>query len=269
MDILTAATLGIVQGLTEFLPVSSSGHLVLGQHLLGFREPNLIFDIIVHTGTLVAVLIFVRREIIGLIRAFFSLRWLNPKRAWYEDPDCRLLFMVAIGTVPTAIIGLLFKDFFTSLYASPRAVGTALIATGCILVLTRLFRPRNLDIDTVGPGRAAMVGLAQGLAIIPGISRSGSTITVGVLSGIKPNLAARFSFLLSVPAIIGALVLELLQADQQVTLAATPTAIGFFTAAISGYLALVWVMRLLVQGKFYLFAPYCWLLGLTAIFFIA
>ncbi len=263
MDLVTAAVLGFVQGVTEFLPISSSGHLVLAQNLFGMKEPQLLFDVILHAGTLTAVVVFVRREIAGLVRALLSLGRPTPAglaAAWRDDAHFRLLVFLVVGSAPTALIGLMFKDVFEALFASTSAVGWALIATGVILAASKFAPAGARPLGRVGLGRALIVGAAQGLAIIPGVSRSGTTIAAGLFLGLERQSAARFSFLLSLPAVIGALGLELVDsAGSNVPLSAS--VVGFIAAAFSGYLALVWLMRLLAAGRFFVFAPYVWLVG--------
>lgn len=267
MDPLKALILGLIQGLTEFLPVSSSGHLVLAQHLLGLKDDLLLFDIVVHLGTLAAVIVFVQREISQIIRAAVAAPWLSWKgiaRTWREEVYFRLLALIALATVPTGLIGLIFKRPLASLFASPAVVGFALIATGCFLAATRLLSPGGRGLDRLGPIRAIILGTAQGTAIIPGISRSGATISAGLFLGLEREAAARFSFLLFIPAIIGALALELSSSTGPGP-HAPAILIGFGAAAVSGYLALMLLMRLLAAGRFHLFAPYCIGLGLLTL----
>lgn len=267
ISVSKAALLGLVQGLTEFLPVSSSGHLVLAQNLLGFTETHLFFDVIVHLGTFAAVTVFVWPEIISLFKVLFRVNWLSPKdlgRAWRGDENFRLLVMVGLATAVTGVIGLALKDFFERLYALPWAVGLALIVTGALLMATK-----NIDRDRTGPGawtpgQAILIGLAQAGAIIPGISRSGSTICTGLFLGLTPETAIRFSFLLSLPAILGAVVLE--GSGLSGSGADWPAlAVGFAAAAVSGYAALFALLRLVIKGRLYIFAPYCWLVGAIAL----
>ncbi len=262
-----ALILGLVQGLSEFLPVSSSGHLVLIQRLWGLREPALLFDITLHLGTLVAVAIFVRREIKGLVLAAIKAPWLSLGalgQAWRQEVFFRLLVLIVVASIPTAVIGYAFKDVFTALFASPRAVGWALVATGLVLAATRLKRPGPKGPGELGWLGAAAIGAAQGLAIIPGLSRSGATIAAGLFVGLERQSAARFSFLLSLPAIVGALALELTEA-RTMNVGLAPALIGFLAAAGSGYLALVALMRIVLQGRFHFFAPYCGLVGLLTL----
>ena len=266
MNLFEALSLGLVQGLTEFLPVSSSGHLVIAQGLWGFSEPQIMFDIILHLGTLAAVVLFVRRELVELIKVFFSKSWLHPIVSWREKPQFRLLMMILIACVPTALIGFAIRGWFAGLFGSTRAVGVALMATGLILFATRSRTCQNTCIQEPNPAKAALLGLAQGLAIIPGISRSGTTIAAGLFLGLERNMAARFSFLLfhsggfrrPAPG-DGASLRHDLEPRT------SPDRI-FRRAALSGYLALVLLLlKLLAHGKFYIFAPYCWLLGLISI----
>lgn len=264
VDNLTAVTLGIVQGLTEFLPVSSSGHLVLAQRFFGLTAPQILFDIVLHLGTLAAVLLFVRKELGALVKTAFSPVWLNPVKAWEVDPDFRMMILIILACVPTALIGLLFKDWLVGLFASTRAVGWALMATGTILVLTRFVPLGGPRRSLPGAWGAAIMGLAQGMAIIPGLSRSGTTIAAGLFLGLGREAAARFSFLLFVPAIFGALILELSSQSGEKLMAA-PAAAGFFSALAAGYLALLILVKILTRGRFHYFAPYCWLAGIITL----
>lgn len=255
-----AIWLGLVQGLTEFLPVSSSGHLVLGQSLLGLKGPVLLFDICVHVGTLAAVFVVFRSDIWSIVRGL-----------WATDREGRtgrrLLFLIVAGSIPTAALGLLFKDLFESLFASTAAVGAALLLTGLFLLLTRLAPVGNRTVQTTGAARALVVGLAQGLAITPGISRSGITISVGLLLGMDRRLAAHYSFLLSIPAILGALLLQIMHLNPQTDVSLSVLLTGGLVAALSGYFALNILLRVVRAGALHWFAPYCWALGLVALAF--
>ncbi len=255
---LQAAILGLVQGITEFLPVSSSGHLVLAQNLLGLHEPELLFDVAVHVGTLFAVLTVFRLDIISMFRGL----WADDS---YARQGRRLLLLVAAGSVPTALIGLVFKDTFEALFSSVAAVGLALIFTGLLLMATH-YAPRAVrNLEQTGWGRAVLIGLAQGLAITPGISRSGATIAAGLLLGLERELAARFSFVLSIPAILGAMALQIKDLDAVATAPAAPLIIGAIVAALTGYVALKLLIRLVKGGRLHWFAFYCWALGIGAL----
>lgn len=258
MQIWQAALLGVVQGLTEFLPISSSGHLVLGQRLLGLTEPALMFDVAVHVGTLAAVVLVFSGDLWQIVRGLvFSDAQARQGR--------RLLWLVVVGSIPTAIIGLLFKDQFESMFSSVAAVGAALLITGCLLMASRLAPPTGRAINRVGAGRALAIGVIQGLAITPGISRSGSTISLALLLGVERSLAARLSFVLSIPAILGALLLQALHLRDAALQPLTPMLVGGAAAAISGWVALKLLLRLVQGGKLYWFAYYCWPLGLAAL----
>lgn len=253
-----AIILGLVQGLTEFLPVSSSGHLVLGQHLLGLDEPEMLFDVAVHVGTLLAVAAYFWRDLWAMLRGF-----------WGRDEEAergrRLIWLVFVGSVPTAIIGVLFRHDFEALFASVIAVGVALLITGCLLMATHFAPPSRREIWRFGAGRALLVGLAQGLAITPGISRSGSTISVALLLGVDRRLAAHYSFLLSLPAILGALVLHLKDLGPGQELVWTPLLLGGAVAGITGLVALKLLIGVVQRGGLHWFAFYCWALGAMAL----
>ncbi len=255
---LSAILLGLLQGITEFLPVSSSGHLVLAQHLLGLDEPEMLFDVALHIGTLVAVAAVFWRDLWSMLRGL-----------WARDQEGRqgrrLLLLVVVGTVPAAVIGLLFKDLFESLFSSVPAVGVALLITGGLLMVTRLAGPASRGLMATGPGRALWVGVFQAMAITPGISRSGSTIAAALLAGMDRDLAARFSFVLSVPAILGALLLQLMHLNQAAPVGLSPLLTGAAVAAVSGFVALKLLIRLVRGGRLHLFAWYCWALGLAAL----
>ncbi len=267
MDAFQAAFLGAVQGLTEFLPVSSSGHLVIMQHLFGLKEPMLLFDVTLHVGTLSAVFILLRREILAMLKELIRLPDLFQSAARNQAlgrPGFRMMLLIVAGSAPTGLIGLLFKDFFESLFASTLAVGFALLGTGTILFAAGRARPEGRTLDRFRFTDALVIGFTQGLAIIPGLSRSGTTIGTGLLLGIERDLAARFSFLLSIPAILGALFLELRHAPFE-GLDPLPFAAGFLASLIVGLLALAWLLRLVKQGRLTWFSYYCWTLGAVTV----
>ena len=250
-----AVGLGFLQGLTEFLPVSSSGHLVLGQRLLGLTEPELLFDVAVHAGTLLAVVAVFWRDLWDMLRGLW-----DP-----AGPGRRLIWLVVAGSIPTAILGLAARDFFERMFSSLAAVGIALLLTGALVWVTRYLPRGHRDLNRTGAGRAFWVGLAQGLAITPGLSRSGTTISVGLMLGLERRLAAHYSFLLSIPAVGGALLLQGREAILAGGAPLTPLVVGGLAAAVSGYGALRLLLGVVQAGRLHLFAPYCWLLGLTAL----
>lgn len=258
MGFFEAALLGVIQGLTEFLPVSSSGHLVVFQHLLGFREPELFLDSALHVGTLLAVCIFFRQDLKEMTMATLRLKM--------EDPQARLVAAVLIGSIPTAMIGLIFKEPLEALFGSVSTVGMMLIMTGIVLTLTGLV-PRGYTRLSAIPWYVALaVGAAQGLAITPGISRSGATIAAGLFLGLNRELAGRYSFLLAIPAIFGALLLQLGSQDLG-SVGLLPIAAGFCTAALVGLFALKILMAVVRQGRLAYFAPYCFALGMMILIF--
>ncbi|MDY6971054.1 MAG: undecaprenyl-diphosphate phosphatase [Thermodesulfobacteriota bacterium] len=266
--------LGVVQGLTEFLPVSSSGHLVLFQNLLGFREPELLLDCSLHFGTLLSVCLYFRSELKMMAVEIWqsAAMTLNARnlpvkkglRVMIEKPHANLFLWVLVGSVPTGIVGLIFKTPIEELFGSVTLVGLMLIATGVIVASTRLIPEGHKTRTQVGLVAALAVGAAQGLAIMPGISRSGATIACGLLLGLERELAGRFSFFLSIPAIIGAVAIQLnAQALEEVGL--VPLLLGSASSAIVGLFALKLLMGMVKKGHLYYFAPYCWALGLAAI----
>ncbi|MBM3324848.1 MAG: undecaprenyl-diphosphate phosphatase, partial [Calditrichaeota bacterium] len=201
MTFFEAIFLGIVQGLTEFLPISSSGHLVVLKDLLGYREPELALVVMLHLGTLLAVITFFRRDLIGMVASIF-IPGLRRSEEW------NLLKMVIIGTIPTVFIGAVFKDPLEELFASPPAVGFFWLMTGLLLFMADRWLWNGKDLARGTLQDALAVGFFQGLAIIPGVSRSGATISMGIFRQFSGTNAARFSFILSVPAVLGATVLE-------------------------------------------------------------
>ncbi len=259
MNIVQALVLGIVQGATEFIPISSSGHLVLVPWLLDWPEPGLVFDTIVHWGTLMAVLAFFWRDLVALARAWArSLvdRKLNP-------PEAKLAWLIIVGTLPAALMGYLWGDFFESLFSSPGWVAVLLLVTGAILTVSEGLGKRQRSMGDLGWLDSVLIGLAQGLAIAPGISRSGATIAMGLLRGAKREAAARYSFLLATPIIFGAGLLQLAElfGAEAVEAELPLLIIGFLAAAISGYLCIRFLLAYLQRGRLYVFAAYCWLAG--------
>jgi len=266
MDTITSLLLGIIQGLTEFLPISSSGHLVLFQNLFGLREPVLLFDTSLHMGTLVAVCVYFRSDLKQMIVETFQFvidltKGRRNLKEIHDVPHVSLALWVLIGTIPTALIGLSFRLSLEKLFGSLFWVGIMLIFTGLILAVTRIIPTGYTNRRGVGLLAALAIGTAQGLALIPGISRSGATIVCGMLFKIKRDLAARFSFLLSIPAIIGALVLQL-NVEGLNNIGILPLVIGFVSSILVGLLSLKILMGMVRKGNLYYFAPYCWAVGL-------
>ena len=246
-----ALFLGALQGLTEFLPVSSSGHLVLFQQFFEMGGDEILFDLVLHLGTLLPVLWFYRAHVGLLVRD--PLVGTGP---FAQREGVRLLGLLVAASVPTAVIGLAFEDWFEHLFATPAALTVTFATTGCLLWASGRF-DRSGQGTTLTVPLALALGLAQGFAITPGISRSGTTIAVALMLGVERGEAARFSFLMSVPAILGAVALKFRDADQS-TLDATGLSIGFVSAMVTGYLALVLLVRVVQAGTFPRFAWYCW-----------
>lgn len=266
MNPIKAVALGIVQGLTEFLPVSSSGHLVLFQKLMGLNQDMLTFDIVLHAGTLAAVMVYYWRDIWRMVT---ELMWMagdilkgkSPGMVMDYYPLGRLLIYLLLATVPTGLMAILFHDAVQSLFGSLVSVAVAWILTGIFLVTTRKYSG-NRSFDLMTHQDAFVIGLAQGVSLIPGISRSGSTIIAGMFCGIEKKDAARFSFLLSIPAIIGANILELSRGIENWQMDLISYASGFAAAAFVGYLSIAVLLKLIEKGNFFLFGFYCFAIGL-------
>jgi undecaprenyl-diphosphatase len=256
LSILQAIFLGVIQGLTEFLPVSSSGHLALFEHFLRIDPGDLSFEVTVHAGTLLAVLVYFRKKLLDMTRSLLAGKADNADNASQRE-DRTLILCIIVGSVPAAIIGLLFKDTIEALFASPRIAAMLLMVTGIWLLSIRLFRTGDRP---VGLARSLWVGVAQAVAILPGVSRSGSTIATGMMLGITPKAAAEFSFLLSIPAVFGAMVLALPETISAGHFGATHI-LGGLTAALVGYWALSVAFATIRHGRFGWFGAYCLVAG--------
>jgi undecaprenyl-diphosphatase len=255
LDIIKVIILGIVQGLTEFLPVSSSGHLVLAAEFLNFQEKGVAFEVIVHLGTLFSVLIAFRKDVIQMILAPFRIL---SSQADKTDAYKYLRWDICIiaGTIPAALVGLLFKSQIEEFFSNAILVLVMLTVTGIILLLSKYAPQKNEEITI---GRSILIGIAQAFAILPGISRSGSTIVTGLFLNLDRENAAKFSFLLAIPAILGASIIkmnDLLTVETQ-HLPYSYMLIGLLAAFVSGYLAIFWLLRVVKQGKLEWFALYC------------
>lgn len=243
MNLTYSIFLGILQGFTEFLPVSSSGHLVIAQNLIpGFTQEGVLFDVILHAGTVLAVLYYFRKILLKLTSKY--------------------LLLLLIGTIPAGLIGVFFNSSIEKLFNGVTLVGLALLFTGALNFLTD--RAKNGS-KKISVKKSILIGMAQALAIIPGISRSGSTIFIGTSLGIKKKEAAQFSFLLSVPAIVGANAVQFLKYGFGGTENITLYVAGFIAAFISGVIAIKFVLNFLLGGKFKLFAYYCIALGILVL----
>lgn len=267
MNLIQAIILGIVQGATEFLPVSSSGHLVLAPWWLGWGEVNsLTFTVAAHLGTLCAVLVYFRQDWLAILRGGLALL----RTRSLADPYGRLFLYLIIGSIPAGLAGLLFAAALEQAFANAAAAAAFLLVTAALLILSERWaarRPATRALDTFRWADALFVGLAQMLALLPGISRSGSTIAAGLFRGVSRTDAARFSFLLSTPAILGAGLLAAVD-----LLAAQTTGgellllvAGFVSAGLVGYLAIAFLLAHLRQHRLYLFAAYCVVVGLVSL----
>ncbi|HPZ11115.1 MAG TPA: undecaprenyl-diphosphate phosphatase [Bacillota bacterium] len=255
MSLIKTIILGVVQGLTEFLPVSSSGHLVICQRLFGLESAGVTLEVLLHFGTLLAVFWVFWRDFLDLLKF--------PRDAVQR----RFLLLLILGCIPTALIGFFLGDFIESIFHSLLLTGAALIVTGGILKLLTLLPEGSKDVTAMRPIDALWIGLLQGIAVIPGISRSGSTITAALWRGLERATAVRYSFMLAAPVILGATLLEIKEmfsAGIEKTLLLDYAA-GTVTAFICGVLAIRLFIRLLQQKKFHYFAYYCWALGAAAI----
>ncbi|MBP1930600.1 undecaprenyl-diphosphate phosphatase [Ammoniphilus resinae] len=251
-ELLKSWILGIVQGLTEFLPISSTGHLVLFRKWFGLQEAGLFLDTMLHFGTFVAVLAVFWDDVIRLI-----------KKPW-----SRLGLLILTGTIPTAFIGLTFEDFFEDISRTGETIGVEFLATGLILWFAdNLKKSRGKDLDSISFKDAIFIGTLQGAAILPAISRSGLTIAGSLWRGIKREDAAKFSFLLSLPAILGGVILQgqKLFEEQTVSIGLPSLLVGTFAAAVAGYIAVRWMLKILREGSLKIFAVYVWILGIIII----
>ncbi len=246
MDFIVAVILGIVQGITEWLPVSSSGHLVIFQRFFQL-EPPLFFDVMLHAGTLLAVVLFLRKEIAEIFSSLIKLD--------FSSESGKMIPLLTIGTIPAVAAGLLFRNIFESMFSSVKFVSIALFITGIFLLLSQ----RKSGKKNPGKTDAVVIGLAQAFSIAPGISRSGMTISAALLRGVEKEKAARFSFLLSIPLILGALFIEL---DNIIVSDIGAVLLGTLTAFIVGYISLNGLMKILIKRKFHYFAVYCFVIGL-------
>ncbi|MFB3895424.1 MAG: undecaprenyl-diphosphatase UppP [bacterium] len=266
MTVIQAIILGIVQGLTEFLPVSSSAHLVLVPYFLKWGEPDVIFDVGVHLGTLVAVAAYFWKDIIKLIVAFF--RSLTNK-TFRASPDAKLAWLIIYATIPAGLLGFLFESKFEALFGKPHIVGWFLLVTAILLISSEFISKRFImPAQEVTFWRGIAIGIAQAIAIAPGISRSGSTISVGMFSGLDRPTAARFSFLLSIPIILGAGLVKFkhLIHMEVTSVYITILVAGFIAAAISGYIAIKYFLQYVQKNSLYIFGVYCILIWLVVLF---
>lgn len=268
MTLLQSIILGIIQGLTEFLPISSSAHLVITPYLFNWRIPEpdgFIFDVLVQLGTLLAVIVYFRKDLYCIILAV--IKGLIKKQP-FTDPMARLGWLLVLATIPAIIAGLLFKQQVEQAFASPLAAGLLLIGTAVLLALAEWIGKRRRQLESVTWIDALVIGLFQAVSLLPGISRSGSTIAGGMFRDLERPSAARFSFLLSVPAMVGAGLVAVLDLVKLPNFSSQiPTLLlGFITAAVVGYLSIRWLLAFLVKRKLYLFSIYCLAVTILVVF---
>jgi undecaprenyl-diphosphatase len=267
MGLFESLILGIVQGATEFLPISSSGHLVLLPAALGWASPPLVFDTTVHLATLVALLTVFWRDFVELLVAWWQgLRCGHP----LGTPAARLAWWVILGTVPAALAGVFLENTFESLFASPRAVGLFLLLTAALLVLADIFGRRRRELTGMGWLDSLLIGLGQAASIAPGLSRSGTTIAVGIYRGFTRPAATRFSFLLAGPIIAGAGISRLMEMASSGTMpvGSLELLVGFLAAGVCGWAAIRLFLGYVRRGPLYPFAIYCAIIGILALVFL-
>ncbi|MBN1828630.1 MAG: undecaprenyl-diphosphate phosphatase [Deltaproteobacteria bacterium] len=274
MTVWQGILLGIIQGITEFFPVSSSGHLVIAQSLIpGFRQPGVLFDVLLHGGTLIAVLFFLRRECIEIIAAFSTpLVAASGNRSTIETDRKktmrRIALFVMIGTVITGLNGIFFYDRISELFVSLRIVAFMLLTTGLLLHIAGRAAGNHKREQDITVTDSIVIGLLQSLALMPGLSRSGATIAGGIFCGIEGSVAARFSFLLSIPAITGAILIESRHLDSIDPNQAAVYIAGITAAAVAGFATLRTLVFIIEKGRLHLFSWYCWIAG-TAVLAIS
>jgi undecaprenyl-diphosphatase len=265
MSLLHVVILAVVQGITEFLPISSSAHLALAPWLLGWKDQGLTFDIALHFGTLLAVLAYFFRDWVQVIAQGFGLRAGNDAQL-RQNP--RLLWLLALATIPVAVFGLLFKDKAEHEWRNPLLIGTMLIGIGLLMLVAERVGRRKKDISHVSLTDSLTIGAAQALAIVPGTSRSGITITAGLFRNLDRRAAARFSFLLSTPAIGGAALAAFKDLIDQGGIEPgmmAPFIVGMAVSALSGTLVIAWFLRFLQRRSLYFFIYYRIVFGIIVV----
>lgn len=266
MTLIESVILGLIQGLTEFLPVSSSGHLVFAERILKIKTDDVVFIVIVHLGTLVAVVYFYRQKLWDIFRAIFTSIF-RRRKDQVSKSNLLLAWYLILGTLPAVIFGLAFKDWLEKSFGSPRWTSVEFIVTGLILILTIWAVDKS---RTIRARESIAIGIAQAIAIIPAISRSGSTIATGMFLGVSKEQAAEFSFLLSIPAIGGAVILEMpkiihLIPDIPVLMIYF---VGMIVSGVVGFFSIKFLLDVLKRGKFYYFGIYCIALGILGLLFL-
>lgn len=268
MEVWNALVLGLVQGLTEFIPISSSGHLVIVQYLLKIKEQSVTFDIFLHFGTLVALLLVYWQDVLKILVAFadgimdiFKRRFIQ---GFKENFHKRLAFMIIISCIPTGIMGIFFEDFFEGLFQNVPGVSVFILITGALLWIVRQKDGSKeiLEMSIIG---ALLIGIAQGCAIAPGISRSGATIVGGLLfCGLSRRFAVRYAFLLFLPTIFGVTLIKCKDIETMPE-GILAVFIGTLSAMVSGYLVIKWFLKIIQKTTLSWFSYYCWIIGITVL----
>lgn len=260
MELLRAAILGIVQGLTEFLPISSSGHLIIIPWLFGWPDQGLAFDVSLHLGTLLALLLYFWRDWLNMFRT--AAVDVQASRSWSTfRPPTRLLLLIILGSVPAGIAGVLFSDAIEEHLREPWLVGVMLIVFGGVMLVADRMSSLSRSISSLGPVDAILVGTAQAVALIPGVSRSGATISMGLARNLNREAAARFAFLLGTPAFIGAALVELPDMVNEWSGQGAEMAIGFICSFATGLAVIYYLLRFLRTRTLLTFVIYRWVLG--------
>lgn len=262
MSIFEAIVLGLIQGLTEYLPVSSSGHLAIGSALFGIEaEDNLVFTVMVHVATVFSTLVILWKEISWILKGLFKFKL---------NDETKYVFNILISMIPIAIVGLFFKDSVESIFSSGvLTVGIMLLVTALLLTLTNYIKPQQKS--SISKRDAFIIGLSQSIAVIPGLSRSGTTIATGLLLGNNKSTLAQFSFLMVIPPILGEALLDVIKFTQGVevtgSISTASLIAGFMAAFIAGCIACKWMLNIVRKGKLIYFAIYCAVIGLASIIF--
>lgn len=259
MNIWEAMLWGALQGLTEFLPVSSSGHLVLVPWLVGRYPPSVTFDVLVHMATLLAILFYFRGDILLLLQGVLDL--VRERRL--ATPEARLVWLIALSAIPAVVLGVALREMVDRLFGTPPAAAALLLVTGSVMFLAERISPQQRSIPEMGARDALAMGVAQGLALAPGISRSGATLAMGLARGLRRTEAARFSFLMAIPVVLGATMLEVVKwvGEHNTVESALVIVAGFVAALLAGYMAIAVLLKHLRRGSLAPFAYYCWAFG--------
>jgi undecaprenyl-diphosphatase len=267
VDALQAIVLGIVQGLTEFLPVSSTAHLRIVPAFFGWDDPGAAFTAVVQLGTMAAVLVYFRRELWAIAVAW--VRSVLARERAPQDPDARLGWYIVLGTIPIAILGLAFKDPIENEFRTLELVGSALIVFSFVMLRAEAVSKRDRDLTQLTRRDGLIIGCAQALALVPGVSRSGATISAGLFLGLNRAAAARYSFLLSVPAVVLSGLFELRHINEGGGAGAVPTAIATVIAFVVGYASIAWLLKYLTRHPVTVFVIYRVVLGALVLVLVA